>query len=314
MPPYSSMPVKLPDWLSAQQRAICECVATEQCHLVVNAGAGTGKTTTSVEALRVLPRGQTAAMLAFNKPIADYMATKVPPGTVAKTYHSITYGAVRNQWPFLANMSPNTDRTWQMLPESIPGTTRRLICRLVSICKNQLVDGTDSNELLSLCTEYDIDLYNDREGATRWGDTPELVLNYTPQILQASKTPTAASGIDFDDMLWLPVIWQLPMRKFDFLVVDESQDLNKVQHVITFMVGKRIMIVGDRHQAIYKFRGASASSMDDLANQMAATPRGVKHFPLTVTRRCPILGVALARTIVPEFDYPLENTQWEQQA
>ena len=40
-------------------------------------------------------------------------------------------------------------------------------------------------------------------------------------------------AIDFDDMIWLPVVRKLPQRKFDRVFVDETQDLNAAQIEMT---------------------------------------------------------------------------------
>src|SRR6185369_272445 len=55
------------------------------------------------------------------------------------------------------------------------------------------------------------------------------------------------------------------------------------------------VVVGDRHQAIYQFRGALSGSMDLLTKRLSETERGVREFPLTITRRCPKSHVKLAQ-------------------
>ena len=52
-----------------EQIAIFDCIENTEDHLIINAGAGTGKTTTIVEAANRI-NGQKAAFLAFNKSIA----------------------------------------------------------------------------------------------------------------------------------------------------------------------------------------------------------------------------------------------------
>ena len=71
-------------------------------------------------------------------------------------------------------------------------------------------------------------------------------------------TGTEDGCIDFDDMIWLPVVLDLPQRKFDRVFIDECQDLNRSQIELSLRAVKpdgRILAVGDPHQAIYSFRG-----------------------------------------------------------
>lgn len=78
--------------------------------------------------------------------------------------------------------------------------------------------------------------------------------------------------IDFDDMLVfcyellkeredIRILWQ---NKFQHILIDEFQDINKVQYEIIRMLagkGDHLFIVGDDDQSIYRFRGARPEIM-----------------------------------------------------
>ena len=78
--------------------------------------------------------------------------------------------------------------------------------------------------------------------------------------------------IDFDDMLVfcyellkeredIRTLWQ---NKFQHILIDEFQDINKVQYEIIRMLagkGDHLVIVGDDDQSIYRFRGARPEIM-----------------------------------------------------
>ena len=71
--------------------------------------------------------------------------------------------------------------------------------------------------------------------------------------------------IDFDDMLLLTYellaarldILKLWQEKYSFILIDEFQDINKVQYDIIRMLAaprNNLFIVGDDDQSIYRFR------------------------------------------------------------
>lgn len=78
--------------------------------------------------------------------------------------------------------------------------------------------------------------------------------------------------LDFDDMLVFcyelfdqrPDILKIWQNKFQYILVDEFQDINKIQFAIIQMLAKprnNLFIVGDDDQSIYQFRGAKPEIM-----------------------------------------------------
>lgn len=63
------------------------------------------------------------------------------------------------------------------------------------------------------------------------------------------------------------------------------------------MADGRMCVVGDRHQAIYGFRGADSGSLDRLKTELQA-----RELPLSVTYRCGVRIVEAARAFVPDFE------------
>jgi DNA helicase II / ATP-dependent DNA helicase PcrA len=81
-----------------------------------------------------------------------------------------------------------------------------------------------------------------------------------------------ANLIDFDDMLVLcyellkerPDILSLWQNKFQYILIDEFQDINKVQYDIIKLLAlpeNNLFVVGDDDQSIYRFRGAKPEIM-----------------------------------------------------
>ena len=77
----------------------------------------------------------------------------------------------------------------------------------------------DRDEKLDkLCSHYEIDLNGNRS----------RVYDLVPQVLDLCKDVDHDGRIDFDDMIWLPVVRNLPVFRYDLLLVDECQDLNRL--------------------------------------------------------------------------------------
>lgn len=106
---------------------------------------------------------------------------------------------------------------------------------------------------------------------------------------------------DFTDMVYLPVIQGLVTKKYSTLVVDEFQDMGRAQQELCLLAGWRLILIGDPHQAIYGFAGADQDAFDRLENWLGMTQKGVKVLPLNMTRRCSKAVTHQANKIVPEL-------------
>ena len=103
--------------------------------------------------------------------------------------------------------------------------------------------------------------------------------------------------IDFDDMIWFPIVHKMNLEKYDFVFIDESQDLNKSQIELALgscKPGGRVISVGDEYQAIYGFRGADSNAIQNIVDRMES-----KRLPLSVTYRCAKSIVKEAQVYVP---------------
>lgn len=309
----------------------------EGSHIVIVARAGTGKTTTLIGGLRAMrgeeplpypPSAQQCdifralshfssarfvGLVAYNKSIADELRSRVPAGIDAMTFHSMGLKAVRKAFPFVS-----IDDKGELVQSHIAAILERDIrdirredylllaatSHLVELAKANLLgaDGEFSfeedmtDELDALTSHYDVELVSE-DGRDYTAQVYELV----PAVLRRCLDVTANRKVDFDDMVWLPVVLNLPAFRYDVLMVDESQDLNRCRQALARKCGKVLVLVGDPKQAVYGFAGADAKSMERMEKELRATPQGVSVFPLTVTYRCGKAIVEEARKIVPDF-------------
>lgn len=102
---------------------------------------------------------------------------------------------------------------------------------------------------------------------------------------------------DFDDMLYIPILDNLPLRQYDIVQVDEGQDTNPIQRKLIEKSLKskgQLIAVGDPYQAIYHWRGANSDALDRIKKQFKCTP-----LPLHQSFRCPKSIVAEAQPYMP---------------
>ncbi len=130
---------------------------------------------------------------------------------------------------------------------------------------------------------YDPKVYNPRAIRNKISScknelmTPELYERYATSeyekiILEVyqkyEKKLQQNNSVDFDDLLILPIklfrenpsILQNYQERFKYILIDEYQDTNEAQYILTKLLSakyRNIMVVGDDSQSIYSFRGAN---------------------------------------------------------
>lgn len=109
-------------------------------------------------------------------------------------------------------------------------------------------------------------------------------------------------NIDFADQVYQPVVYRSRIHHpYDWIFVDEAQDVSSVQHALLRLLCNpsgitRLCAAGDSSQSLYAFRGADADSMNRLQTLFDAV-----RLPLHTSFRCPERVVALAKCIVPSI-------------
>lgn len=280
---------------SSYQESIFSAVAADDSNLIVNAVAGSGKTTTNVEIARRANRSGMA--LAFNKRIAEELNARLVDSPV----QALTLNALGH-------------RAWQ---GSISGRLRLDSDKLFSLAKeigfpNQLVEVVSLTRAAKSAGLVPSGL--DGAYKTLVEDTPESwehlisyydidLADYEParDLLKASINAARMGYIDFDDQLYMPTLFGGRWVKQDLILIDESQDLSALQHAMLRRIAaptSRVVAVGDPWQAIYGFRGACDNSMTALGEDFQMKP-----LPLSVCYRCGKNIVAEARQVVPHIEH-----------
>ena len=134
----------------------------------------------------------------------------------------------------------------------------------ISNIKNNAPDLVESDLLVQSETdEYLISVLEELQKATQAEDTEKLV----NVIQEYNRRMAENNALDFDDLLYYvhkifstnPQILQKYRERYQFVLIDEFQDVNKVQYQIFKMLASEhgnIFVVGDDDQSIYSWRGA----------------------------------------------------------
>lgn len=279
---------------SPEQEAIWNELDSTNRNVIVGALAGTGKTFTGVEWCK-RGKGGRVGFVAFNKHIATELTNRLQgSGVESMTYHSLGFKLVRAEFPRVQVDQYKVDGILEDVELPIPDEwkakqAKYRIRNLVSLAKQYGVRGRSDLEML--VDHHDVDLNGNEE----------VVYEWVPTILDKCKTQL--STIDFDDMIWLPKELGLRASKYDTLLIDEAQDTNLAQQWLALHSTNRLVVIGDRNQAIYGFRGSDSQSMERIGNELRKWENGVVNLPLTVTRRCPKSSVRLAQRLVPSIKW-----------
>jgi DNA helicase II / ATP-dependent DNA helicase PcrA len=296
---------------STYQLAVFANVANGSGHTVVNAVAGSGKTTTIEEATNHIPRGLSTLFVAFNKSIATELGRRLQGRPVeVSTLHSYGLKCITAALGRLRIDGHRVDDFCVALHgrDSKTFDLRRDLAKAVSLAKGSLASS-----------EEDVDAIIDAFGieSAQNGARAGFVKDVLKLLEQC--TSTEDGRIDFDDMIWMPLVLDLPQRKFDRVFVDETQDLNAAQIELTLRACKtcdlhtdcaqnpelgracpnsgRILAVGDPRQAIYRFRGADDKAFANVKTRLNAT-----ELELSVCYRCCRAVIREAQEIVPHIE------------
>ncbi|MET8134093.1 UvrD-helicase domain-containing protein [Streptomyces sp. NPDC005251] len=240
-----------------EQQAAADAFHAGQ-HLALQAGAGTGKTTTLAELARATRRR--GRYLAYNRAIAQDARTRFPPTVSCKTAHALAYAAVGHRYTRRLN-SPRRP-AWQM--GHALGITKA-----IRIGERELSQKTLSNAALrtvarfchtadTAVTRHHVPHLRGLEDTKMHTELVDHIVPFARKAWTDLQNPDDGT-VRFEHDHYLK-IWALtqPRIDADFLLLDEAQDTNPVVEQI-FLAQRdhaQLVMVGDSAQAIYDWRGA----------------------------------------------------------
>lgn len=282
---------------SKYQKAIFNWVESGRGDALVEAVAGSGKTTTLVEISRRLGTSD-AMFVAFNVKIVSELQARLGPTFPACTINSLGCRALKRGGIKLKQtdarkynkLAYEAIKDMGLEPKQIYPATQK-VESLISFAMAEMSDLTDES-LTEVMAHYGLEFHKNLSEK----DTFNLV-----RSLMAKGEAMGRMGlINFDEQIYLPVKWGMAPQGASFVMVDECQDLSKSKLLLVLSAraaGGRMVFVGDPRQSIYGFAGADAEAVPRILEMTNATV-----FPLSVSYRCAKAIVAHAQELVPTIE------------
>lgn len=302
---------------SPYQAAVFEHFANGRGSVIIEASAGSGKTTTFKNGLIYLPERAHVQLFAFGRdPAAELkaavaeLAERFPERSFrnvrAGTFHSVCMGAVRRHLALPdAQVKVEDSKCVKLLRQRVGGTPEgdatvalysSFVTALLGFAKGEGIGCLvpDTEERWWALVEHH-GLYLDSDEAN-----PATGIELARRLLGWSNEVAAQGWLDFDDQLYCVILWKLRLWQNDVVCIDEAQDTSAIRRAIAKLAlkpGGRLYAVGDEFQSIFGFAGASIDAMDLIAEEF-----GCRRLPLTVSYRCPRAVVERAQTWMPKLE------------
>lgn len=246
-----------------------EAVKTTEGPLLVLAGAGSGKTkvlTTRIAYLiqkkNIFP-SQILAITFTNKAAKEMkyrvfsMLGSVAYSIQISTFHSFGLSIIKENYKTLGFQKNFTildsddcltiiKKIMKEMNLDIKMYHPKAIRNKISSCKNELIDAKEFEKYA--LTDFD-------------RIVQRIYKKYTDKL-------RINNSLDFDDLLMCPIvllrsnpsILQKYQDQYRYVLIDEYQDTNEAQYVLSKMISagsQNICVVGDDSQSIYSFRGSN---------------------------------------------------------
>jgi len=321
--PDHSQPDELPPYLDKLNPAQKAAAMQTEGPVMIIAGAGSGKTRVlTFRMAYLLHKGAepfNILALTFTNKAAKEMRHRIEQvaGAQARnlwmgTFHSVFARILRQEADRLGYPSNFTIYDSEDSKNLLKGIIKEMnlddkmykpsmVLGRISMAKNNLIEAkhyTDKEDLMN------------QDKAANRAKFSEIFTAYTNRCFRAGT-------MDFDDIL-LNIYkllnnhvdvcnkWQ---HKFKYIMVDEYQDTNHVQYMITrklAAVHQNICVVGDDAQSIYAFRGAN---IQNILNYERDYP-DVKTFKLEQNYRSTQNIVNAASSVIKNNQKQLEKNVW----
>lgn len=299
--------------LSIAQQTIVKFFVENNRNFIVESKAGSGKTTMIYILTKYMKdkgwKLPNTAVFAFNKHIAATLPEKVGNRVFCATLHKHAYACLKFNLGIKPWEQPDVDgnkyRTF--LRNTCENDSKFEACRphvkeIANIYNLLRANMSDINPKTIgwTCKNYNIQMITMVNEEKVYFNNFEMISSL---LLQAEEWGFNAASkmrlVDFADMMYIPLRKGWRPIQFENVLVDEAQDLNRMQMMFaakTVKWGGKIIFVGDTNQAIYGFNGSMPDGIENIRRYFKA-----EKLNLDVCYRCPRSHIEIAQRFVEDI-------------
>jgi len=233
-------------------------IYSEEENILISANAGTGKTTTLIEFAKEKATSN-ILYIVFNKSMKNESRKKFPINTEVHTINSFAYKYIQKE---------------QDNREIINNLSVHFVINNIKEVKD--IYSKDKNKgmefAIKVIKNFDYMINNSKQ-INLGSNLPHITL-YRDMIVPYKNTPITHNAMlkKFLDT------FNFSSFKFEYILIDEAQDINPIMFKIINKINAKKVYVGDRKQSIYSFR----DTIDIFSNQLI---KNVKKYELTNSYR-----------------------------
>lgn len=256
-------------------------------NMIISAAAGASKTTTIVNCMNIIPDKLRVLFIAFNRDIVKSIKDKVGimKNADVMTFHSLGYSILIENGIINREQEPNEFKYRNYIKANIDEISE--YHETSSLERNRTAYINNISNLVEYCRYYLAFTPKEIEDMAKlYGIVPYRdEINVTREVLKWGEKNT--DTFDYTDMIWLPNVLNLTTRKhiYDWVLIDEAQDTSIAEQKIVdkcFGRGSRFIAVGDDHQKINVWCGASEEAINNFRSR-----GNVETYKLPISYRCP---------------------------
>jgi hypothetical protein len=272
---------------TAEQLA-CISMVKENAYTKINAGAGAAKTTTL--SLIANENCTPSLYLAYNKAMAVEAGNRFPGWVDVKTTHALAYSVFgrsiahklnRPKGPYVNVCGTGSEIARYFKIKAFDAETRKITSAGIGLGIKETVNAFEySADVVVKKSHVSFSPFNGAKISTSVRvEYTALILKHAAMLWSLRSNIKSNILATHDTYLKLYQLSEPTFDQWDIIYLDEAQDTNEcVLSILENVKGKKKVVVGDKFQQIYQWRG-SVNAMDKLDYAQSTLTQSFRFGP-----------------------------------
>lgn len=241
---------------SKYQTAIFDFVKNGNGNAVIEAVAGSGKTSTALKCIELMGSDEKILLTAFNTDIVDELKQRIKglpnkDNIDCRTMHSLGYMILMSNFPKQIESKPNDFKYAGYIYNNVRSLSNGSYSRLSNKDRAKYIENVkkfvDFGRFYLCDSVKDLDFIEKHYNVPVFDDEKEVAI----QVMEWGKNNIGT--IDFTDMVWLPNVLNCKPygRIYDWIICDECQDTMTAERMLLLRCTKmstRMLFFGEKIQ------------------------------------------------------------------